>query len=121
MVLSGIDQLDGFSTERQAHAFGVINVRAADILLKFRRRQFAVAVAIRGAEEILPACHSAAGIVVRAGRRFPPVQTFHFDCGQRQYSPAFGNSAIHVLRDVFLRDEMRGIRKDGSAFDVIVN
>ena len=117
MVSSGIDQLDGFAAQRQAHAFGIENVGPADVGLQFRGRQGSIAVTVRGSEEV--GRHAATSAVV--GKRTDNLLKLEpsVAIAIQHVARHLRNAAIHISTHVLVGDEARSIRKYGAAFDVI--
>lgn len=117
VVLAGVDQFNGFATERDSHALGVGEVGLDDVLLEFGRGYAAVFVGVHLVEEA--GAHAADAGVGEGG----DVDVFAVEVAVAvavdHVAGHVGEAAIHVCQHAFLRDDRRCALEHGGAFDVV--
>jgi hypothetical protein len=117
MIAAGMDQIHTLAAQRQRHAIRIEHIRPANILLQFRGRHRAVAVAIGCSEP--SGRHAAASLVVRQRADdfvlFEPAVVV----AVQHVAGHLRNAPVHIPRHVFMGDETRGIRKDVAAFRMV--
>src|SRR5262245_22965400 len=117
MVLTGIDQLDCLVAQPNLHSLRIHNVGAAYFRKIFCGCHVSVLIAIVRSEEAFR--HSANTRVCRCRTddlfcfELTVVITVNHVAGHVR------KPSVHVPKHAFLCDEARGIRENGSAFDVI--